>query len=74
MVDRETLLKEREVKKQMEQEKAAEKDRKKAEAAAAQAAKDAQRKIPPNKMFKMETDKYSKFDEKVGFSVFFVGY
>lgn len=65
LVGREELLKEREAKKQMELEKAAEKERKKAEAAAAQAAKDAQRKIPPTEMFKLETDKYSKFDEKV---------
>lgn len=65
IVDRETLLKEKEAKKQAELEKAAEKERKKAELAAAQAAKEAQKKIPPTEMFKHETDKYSKFDENV---------
>lgn len=65
LVDKETLLKEKELKKQMEIEKQAEKERKKQEQAAAQAAKDAQRKIPPGEMFKGESDKYSKFDDKV---------
>ena len=64
LVDRDTLMKEREAKKALDAEKAAEKERKKAEAAAAQAAKDAQRKINPIEMFKSETDKYSKFDDK----------
>ncbi|KAK6637321.1 hypothetical protein RUM44_007736 [Polyplax serrata] len=63
LVDREILLKEREMKKQLEAEKLAEKERKKAELAAAEAQKEAQKKIPPSEMFKMETDKYSKFDE-----------
>lgn len=49
----------------MEQEKAAEKERKKAEQAAKDAVKEAQKKIPPSDMFKSETDKYSKFDNKV---------
>lgn len=62
LVDRETLLKERETKRQQEFEKQAEKERKRAEAAAAQAAKDAQKKIPPTEMFLGEVDKYSKFD------------
>lgn len=65
LVDREILLKEREMKKQLEAEKLAEKERKKAELAAAEAQKEAQKKIPPSEMFKMETDKYSKFDENV---------
>ena len=39
--------------------------KKKAEAEAKQAALDAIRKIPPSEMFKSETDKYSKFDDKV---------
>lgn len=65
IVDRETLLKEKEAKRQAELEKAAEKERKKAELAAAQAAKEAQKKIPPSELFKSETDKYSKFDENV---------
>lgn len=70
LVDRETLLKEREAKKQLEAEKAAEKERKRAEAAAAQAAKEAQRRISPLEMFKLEKDKYSKFDENVSVSFF----
>lgn len=65
LVDREILLKEREAKKQLEAEKLAEKERKKAEQAAAEAQREAQRKIPPTEMFKLETDKYSKFDENV---------
>ncbi|KAF7266872.1 hypothetical protein GWI33_019804 [Rhynchophorus ferrugineus] len=64
LVDRETLLKEREMKKKAEQDKLLEKERKKAELAAVQAAKDAQKKIPASEMFKSETDKYSKFDDK----------
>lgn len=66
-VDKETLLKERESKKQAELEKANEKERKQAEAAAAQAAKDAQRKIDPAKMFLNDIDKYSLFDENVNY-------
>lgn len=65
LVDRETLLKEREAKKALDAEKSAEKERKRLEAAAAQAAKDAQRKIDPKEMFLNETDKYSAFDENV---------
>ncbi|XP_055621827.1 cysteine--tRNA ligase, cytoplasmic [Toxorhynchites rutilus septentrionalis] len=64
LVDREVLLKEREAKRAEEGRKAAEKERKKAEAAAAQAAKDAQRKINPVDMFRSEADKYSAFDER----------
>lgn len=65
LVDRETLIKEREAKKALEAEKLAEKERKKAEMAAAQAAKEAQKKINPLEMFKLEKDKYSAFDDKV---------
>nr|CAD7256781.1 unnamed protein product [Timema shepardi] len=64
MVDRETLLQEKEVKRKLEAEKAAEKIRKKTEQLAAQAQKDAQKRIKPDEMFRSETDKYSKFDEK----------
>uniref|UniRef100_A0A336KAQ1 Cysteine--tRNA ligase, cytoplasmic n=1 Tax=Culicoides sonorensis TaxID=179676 RepID=A0A336KAQ1_CULSO len=64
LVDRETLIKEREAKKAAEAEKLAEKERKKAELAAAQAAKEAQKKINPLEMFKLEKDKYSAFDDK----------
>ncbi|KAF5287145.1 hypothetical protein FQR65_LT12331 [Abscondita terminalis] len=63
LVDRDTLLKERDAKRQAELEKQAEKEKKKAELAAAQAAKDALKRIPPTEMFKNENGKYSKFDE-----------
>ncbi|XP_023393127.1 cysteine--tRNA ligase, cytoplasmic [Pteropus vampyrus] len=63
LVDRDTLLKEREEKKKVEEEKR----RKKAEAARKkqeqEAAKLAKMRIPPSEMFLSETDKYSKFDE-----------
>ncbi|XP_019407545.1 PREDICTED: cysteine--tRNA ligase, cytoplasmic isoform X2 [Crocodylus porosus] len=63
LVDRDTLLKEREEKKKIEEER----KRKKEEAARKkqeqEAAKLAKMKIPPNEMFKLEQDKYSKFDE-----------
>lgn len=65
LVDRETLLKEKEAKKAAEAERLAEKERKKQAAAEAAAAKDAQRKINPKEMFLAETDKYSQFDENV---------
>ena len=65
LVDRETLLKEREQKKQLEKEKQAEKERKRLEKLALDEAKEAQRKIPPWEMFRGETDTYSQFDEKV---------
>lgn len=65
LVDKAELLKEREAKKQMEEKKRLEKEKKKAEAAAKQAALEEQKKIPPSEMFKKETDKYSKFDDKV---------
>ncbi|KAK2579821.1 hypothetical protein KPH14_007507 [Odynerus spinipes] len=64
LVNKEELLKEREVKKKAEFEKMLEKEKRKAEAAAAAAAKEAQRRIPPTEMFKLEKDKYSQFDEK----------
>uniref|UniRef100_A0A1I8PRH7 Cysteine--tRNA ligase, cytoplasmic n=1 Tax=Stomoxys calcitrans TaxID=35570 RepID=A0A1I8PRH7_STOCA len=63
LVDRDTLLKEREAKKAAEAERLAEKERKKQAAAEAAAAKEAQKKINPKEMFLNETDKYSKFDE-----------
>ncbi|XP_058806033.1 cysteine--tRNA ligase, cytoplasmic [Phymastichus coffea] len=62
-VNKVELLKEREQKKRLEAEKMAEKDRKKAEADAVAAVKEAQKKILPKEMFKAETDKYSKFNE-----------
>lgn len=65
LVDRETLLKEREAKRLADAEKAAAKEKKRQEALAAAAAAEAQRKIKPNEMFLHETDKYSAFDDKV---------
>uniref|UniRef100_A0A8B9VCG9 Cysteine--tRNA ligase, cytoplasmic n=2 Tax=Anas TaxID=8835 RepID=A0A8B9VCG9_9AVES len=63
LVDKDTLLKEREEKKKIEEEK----KRKKEEAARKkqeqEAAKLAKMKIPPHEMFKLERDKYSIFDE-----------
>uniref|UniRef100_A0A2K6G8L2 Cysteine--tRNA ligase, cytoplasmic n=2 Tax=Propithecus coquereli TaxID=379532 RepID=A0A2K6G8L2_PROCO len=63
LVDRDTLLKEREEKKRVEEEK-----RKKKEEAARrkqeqEAAKLARMKVLPSEMFLSESDKYSKFDE-----------
>ncbi|XP_026825423.1 cysteine--tRNA ligase, cytoplasmic isoform X2 [Ooceraea biroi] len=65
LVNREELLREKEAKKKLELEKAMEKEKKKAEATAAAAAKEAQKKIRPCDMFKLEKDKYSQFDETV---------
>ena len=62
LVNREELLREKEAKRKLELEKSLEKERRKAEAAAAAAAKEAQRRIPPSEMFKLEQDKYSRFD------------
>lgn len=63
LVDRETLLKERDDKKKLEEEK----KRKKEEAAKKkqeqEMAKLAKMKVPPCEMFRSETDKYSNFDE-----------
>lgn len=53
------------MKKNQELEKAAEKERKKAELAVLNAAKEAAKKVNPKEMFLHETDKYSAFDEKV---------
>ena len=65
LVDKKELLLERERIKEQEEKKRLEKIKKKEEADAKQAALDAIRKIPPFEMFKSETDKYSKFDDKV---------
>lgn len=65
LVDKTTLLKERELKKNQELEKAAEKERKKAEQAALAKLKDEAKKVNPKEMFLHETDKYSAFDDKV---------
>lgn len=65
LVDRETLIREREAKQSLEAERAAEKDRKRKALAEAAAAKEAQRRINPKDMFLNETDKYSAFGEDV---------
>ena len=64
LVDKEELRREKEEKKAMEEKKRLEKEKKKAEAAAKAAEEEAQRKIPPSELFKMEADKWSKFDDK----------
>lgn len=69
LVDRDTLLRERDAKKRAESEKLALKEKKRQEAAAAAAASEAQRRINPKEMFLNETDKYSAFDERVSFSI-----
>ncbi|BFG06432.1 cysteine--tRNA ligase cytoplasmic [Drosophila madeirensis] len=63
LVDRDSLLREREAKLAAEADKAAEKERKKQAAAEAAAAKEAQRRLNPKEMFLRETEKYSAFDE-----------
>lgn len=61
IVSKDELMKEREEKKRIE----AEKQRKKQELLEAQRLKEEQRKISPAEMYKKDTDKYSKFDDKV---------
>lgn len=61
LVSKEEIMKEREEKQRLE----AEKQRKKQELLETQRAKEEQKKIPPEEMFRKETDKYSKFDDKV---------
>merc|ERR1712141_386054 len=64
MVDKNELIKEMEQLKISEEKKKAEKEKKKAEAEAKKAEEEKQNKINPMEMFKDQTDKYSKFDEK----------
>lgn len=59
-MDPEIIRKERE----LEEQRKAEKERKKKEQEAAKAAKEALDRIPPSELFKKETDKYSKFDDR----------
>lgn len=61
IVSKEELMKEREEKKRIE----VEKQRKKQELLEAQRLKEEQKKISPVEMYKKDTDKYSKFDDKV---------
>lgn len=63
LVDRETLLKEKQQKLEEIEKKKREKEEAKKKQQEEQAAKEAKAKIPPNEMFRSETDKYSQFDE-----------
>ncbi|XP_008582409.1 PREDICTED: cysteine--tRNA ligase, cytoplasmic [Galeopterus variegatus] len=63
LVDRDTLLKEREEKKRVEEEKRKKKEEAARKKQEQEAAKLAKMKIPPSEMFLSESDKYSKFDE-----------
>ncbi|XP_053720307.1 cysteine--tRNA ligase, cytoplasmic isoform X1 [Synchiropus splendidus] len=63
LVDKETLLKEREEKKKLEEEKRKKKEEAARKKQEQEAAKLAKMKIPAAEMFLSETDKYSKFDE-----------
>ena len=65
LVGREALLKEREEKARVEEQKKAEKERRRLEQLRLEAEREAQRRIPPNQMFRAETDKYSQWDDKV---------
>jgi len=58
LVNREELLKEKEIKKKLEFEKILEMEKRKAETTVAVVVKEAQKKISPNDMFKLEKDKY----------------
>lgn len=63
LVDKETLIKEREMKFAAIEEKRKEKEIAKAKQMLEQANKEAKAKVPPSEMFRNEVDKYSKFDE-----------
>ena len=71
LVDKNELKREMEQLKIAEEKKKAEKEKKKAEADAKKAEKEKQNKINPMEMFKDQTDKFSKFDEKVGYCIEF---
>lgn len=63
LVDRETLLKERDEKKKMEEEKKQKKEEAAKKKQEQEMAKLEKMKIPPSDLFRSETDKYSRFDE-----------
>uniref|UniRef100_A0A671QA03 Cysteine--tRNA ligase, cytoplasmic n=1 Tax=Sinocyclocheilus anshuiensis TaxID=1608454 RepID=A0A671QA03_9TELE len=63
LVDKETLLKEREEKKKMEDEKKKKKEEAARKKQEQEMAKLAKMKVKPSEMFQSETDKYSNFDE-----------
>ncbi|XP_055341904.1 cysteine--tRNA ligase, cytoplasmic-like isoform X2 [Paramacrobiotus metropolitanus] len=64
LVDRETLLREKEAKVKVEQEKKAEKERKRLELEQARLAKEKILQTPPDQLFRLQIDKYSQFDGK----------
>ena len=64
LVDKEELRKEREEKLALEEKKRLEKEAKKAKAAAEAAKALEEAKIPPEEMFRKETDKYSAWDDQ----------
>lgn len=70
-VGREAILRERKAKAKAEAEKLAEKERKKKEQDQAKAKKEELKKIHPKDLFKLETDKYSEFDENVNDNNFY---
>ncbi|KAM6980010.1 cysteine--tRNA ligase, cytoplasmic [Aplochiton taeniatus] len=68
LVDRETLLRERDEKQRVEEEKKKKKEEAAKRKQEQEATKLAKMKIPPSEMFCTETDKYSSFDE-TGFPI-----
>ncbi|KAI5626208.1 cysteine--tRNA ligase, cytoplasmic [Silurus asotus] len=63
LVDRETLLKEKEEKKKLEEEKRKKKEEAARKKQEQEMAKLAKMKMPPSEMFRSEKDKYSNFDD-----------
>uniref|UniRef100_A0A8C0CS43 Cysteine--tRNA ligase, cytoplasmic n=1 Tax=Balaenoptera musculus TaxID=9771 RepID=A0A8C0CS43_BALMU len=63
LVDRDTLLREREEKRRAEEEKRRKKEEAARKRQEQEAARLAKMKVPPSEMFLSESDKYSKFDE-----------
>ncbi|XP_072905363.1 cysteine--tRNA ligase, cytoplasmic isoform X2 [Hemitrygon akajei] len=63
LVDRETLLREREDKKKIEEAKSKKKEEAAQKKKEQEEVKLAKMKIPPKELFQLEKDKYSKFDE-----------
>lgn len=68
-VGREAILFERKAKAKVEAEKLAEKERKKQELEQARIRKEELKKVHPKDLFKLETDKYSEFDENVNICI-----
>ncbi|XP_077867451.1 cysteine--tRNA ligase, cytoplasmic-like [Saccoglossus kowalevskii] len=64
LVDRETLMKEKEQMKKLAEEKQRKKEEAKQKERERQAAKEAQRRIPPSELFSNLNDQYSQFDDR----------